>query len=619
MIRFHRKKAGLTLMAALILPAVVAGCRSAATYRQGADRVAGEIVQEKQMEALDRTEPFTIEPPSDTLRKRLLLGQNLPRTGPASLGSDNLEPIPHWPEEENAGQPGAAQGDEPPWLARDPMTLSLLESLQVGARNSRDYQTRKEEVFRTALDLDLERDEFRSTFAGLLEGLLGTERVGEGRVTGAEASAEGSITRRLKSGAELTGLIALDLVKLLTQDRSSSLGIFADATVSIPLLRGSGKHIVTEPLTQAERDMVYAIWEFERFKRSFAVRVASDYLNVLQTMQELENAEENYRGLIASTRRARRLADSGRLPEFEYDQSVQNELRSRNRWIVAGENYHRRLDSFKVLLGLPSDAGIELDREELQRLAEDYENILITGAVVERKETVPPADALIILREPSREEAGPLELEEDLAIGMALENRLDLMTAEGKVYDAQRKVVVAADALRAELTFLGSAAAGERRSIGSADLPNAELDLERGRASALLTLDLPLERTLERNLYRESYISLERAVRNLQELEDQVKLEVRNNLRDLMESRESVRIQVQAVELARRRVKSTDLFLQAGRAQIRDLLEAQEALLNTQNALASALVSYRVAELDLQRDIGLLEVDETGLWREYSP
>jgi hypothetical protein len=30
-------------------------------------------------------------------------------------------------------------------------------------------------------------------------------------------------------------------------------------------------------------------------------------------------------------------------------------------------------------------------------------------------------------------------------------------------------------------------------------------------------------------------------------------------------------------------------------------------------------VQYRVAELELQRDIGVLEVNERGLYREYSP
>ncbi len=64
---------------------------------------------------------------------------------------------------------------------------------------------------------------------------------------------------------------------------------------------------------------------------------------------------------------------------------------------------------------------------------------------------------------------------------------------------------------------------------------------------------------------------------------------------------------------------STELFLQAGRAQIRDLLEAQEALLSAQNAVTAQAVRYRIAELELQRDLDILEVSEEGLWNEYSP
>ena len=64
-------------------------------------------------------------------------------------------------------------------------------------------------------------------------------------------------------------------------------------------------------------------------------------------------------------------------------------------------------------------------------------------------------------------------------------------------------------------------------------------------------------------------------------------------------------------------MESTELFLKAGRAAIRDVLEAQEALVSAQDALTSALVNYRVAELELQRDMGVLVVNEEGLWREY--
>ena len=132
-------------------------------------------------------------------------------------------------------------------------------------------------------------------------------------------------------------------------------------------------------------------------------------------------------------------------------------------------------------------------------------------------------------------------------------------------------------------------------------------------------MDLPLERTAERNAYRNSLIALERATRNVQSLEDDIKLSIRNQLRTLLESRESVKIQAQSVVVAEKRVRSSQLFLEAGRIQIRDLLEAQDDLLAAQNSLTSAVVSYRIAELALQRDLGLLRVNEKGLWQEFSP
>ncbi len=178
-----------------------------------------------------------------------------------------------------------------------------------------------------------------------------------------------------------------------------------------------------------------------------------------------------------------------------------------------------------------------------------------------------------------------------------------------------RAVVVAADALRAELTLFGSASAGERSGINDP----GKLDFSEGIYTALLTLSLPLERTKERIAYRKSLIDLEQAVRNVQESEDEIKLAVRGKLRDMVRAREGLQIQALSVELAKKRVKSSDLFLQAGRIEIRDLLDSQEALLSAQNSFTSAIVDYRIAELELQRDIGLLEVNENGMWKEFDP
>ncbi len=503
-----------------------AGCQSPARHLQKANRSAAEIIAEKQLAALGHEEPFTIETAADRLRRRLLLGGQLPFTAAASLGSRHLEKIDHWPEDIDPKEITA-----PPWEGTTPLQLSLFEALQVAARNSRTYQSAKEEVFSTALALDLERNDFRSIFSGQLESELSTDKSSDPTISGSENSALGGAERLFKTGVALSAQIGLDLVKLLTLDRSSSLGLFADASISIPLLRASG------------------------------------YLGVLQQLDQVKNAEENYRRLINSSRRGRRLADAGRLPEIQLDQAIQEELRARERWVAANQAFSRRLDEFKISLGLPVDAVLSLDRGELERLTASAKEIL--GADKNESngpEDIPPADAPIVLAAPGQGRPGPYEMEERSAIVLALGNRLDLRIALAEVSDAQRGVVVTADNLRAELTLLGSAAAGEVRSLASADLPDAKLRPDEGRYAALLSLDLPWERTAERIAFRQAIIDVEAAVRSLQAQEDEVKLEIRNDLRDLVEAREGIRIQAQAVTLAERRVKSTGLFLQAGRA-----------------------------------------------------
>jgi len=619
----------LTVTLAAALAGSMAGC-GAGDYRCKADRAVYDIVARKQAEALGRTESFTIETPADTLRRRLLLDQHLPYGASASLSTGDIEPIRQWPDDDYLEKQAVTDELVDRFAAEQPLRLTLTDALQIAAHQSREYQTRKEGVFLTALQLDLERDGFRRTWAGVLEGLYRAELEREvalddqghtdrQTVGGLEYGGIGELSQRFKNGLTFTGQIGLDLVSLLTQERLFSRGIFADVTMTMPLMRGSGKFVVTEPLTQAERDVVYVIFEFERFKRQFAVDVASEYLSVLRQLDTIQNAEDNYRRLIASTRRARRLADAGELSEVQVDQSRQDELRARNQWVSAQQSYQRQLDSFKLTLGLPTDARLELDRRELEELTTALKDLFSGEDLAETEEETPAADAPVTLTEPGRGQPGQYELHAAQALVLALDHRLDLRVAVGRVHDAQRTVAVAADQLRADITLLGSGSAGERRTLSSAGADDAILRPDEGLYSALLTIDLPFERTAERNAYRTSLVWLEQAVRDVQALEDQIKLDIRNGLSRLLEARESILIQAEAVKVAERRVAMTDLLLEAGQTEMRDALEAQDALVNAQNALTAALVSYRVNELALQRDLGLLNVDERGLWREYVP
>jgi len=594
---------------------VLTGCRSPAEHRGKADEVAYDIIGKKQQEALGKTESFDVERPSDTLRRRLLEAQGLAYSGEASFGTDKLTAVAHWPEPAREYDVSLADEIVIPADPNQPLKISLIDALQIGAYNSPEYQSRKEGVFQSALNLDLRRNDFRNIFAAGSRSRSNINSSGDVTSSSIDHTGSADVGRLLANGLALSSAIALDLGNVLTGGGASSLGFSIDPSISMPLLRGAGRHIITENLTQAERNVVYDIWDFERYKHTFAVNIARQYYSVLRQVDSLANARANYESAVQSARWSRRRGDAGRISEIDVDQALQRELSARNGWISAQEQLKSSLDSFKMAIGLPVDALIELDLTDLDQLRAQADSIIDefkTSARDTNAETAPPADAPVEVVSASREGAGPLEIEPDLAVKLAFENRLDLRVANGDVYDAQRQVVVRADALRAGLSVSGGARFADDDFDGS-------VGMNRGAYNASMPLDLAIERTSERNGYRNSLITLERATRSVQSLEDNIKLAVRDELRNLMESRESLKIQAQSVVVAEKRVRSTQMFLEAGRRQIRDLLDAQDSLLSSRNQLTSAVVNYRIAELEIQRDLGILKVNERGLWEDFSP
>ena len=456
---------------------------------------------------------------------------------------------------------------------RPPLIISLAAALEIAVYNNREYQTEKERVYLVALALTGERNAFSAQFSSLLTAFY--ENTNDDEFL--SATSEVGVSRLLETGASIGINLSSEFLRFLTGDpRRTAASILAVSVVQ-PLWRGAGRQIVTEDLTQAERDVVYSIREFSRFKKAFAVSVASDYFRVLEQRVVVRNEQRNYRTLMRGRSRAEMLARAGRLPEFQVDQAKQDELRAKDRWILALEQYYRQLDRFKLTLGVPADAHVDLDDGDLDRMMGQG------------------------IRHP--------ELSRDRAVALALENRQDLKVTRGRVADARRKIAVAENNLYAQIDLVAEGRVPSRSKTRPFDFQP-----DRTEWLAGLEADLPLERTAERNAYRASLIGLDRANRDLSLKIDEIKLEVRNDWRSLLQARASYDIQKSSVDLARRRVESTSLFLQAGRADTRDVLESQSALVDAENALIRALTDHTVLRLELFRDIGLLSIGSHGMW-----
>jgi len=462
------------------------------------------------------------------------------------------------------------------------IVLSLENALCVAARNDRDYQTKKEGIFLSALDLDYQQFQFETTFSGMLLSALSGDFDGDSR---ADGGGKAGFSRQFENGATVVGKLAFDVAQLLNDDWHS-VGLAGDLTMTVPLLRGSGKAIVREPLTQAERDLVYSIRGFEEYRQTFSVAVATAYFRVLEIAQQVRNAEDNLERLTDNSRRAEMMFVAGRMQRIQVDQARTDLLNAEQSLIGKNRSYQSSIDAFKIQIGLPPEALVELDSVELDNLQMKMEELAS--------------------RTKSAVEMFPDEV---TSCRIALASRHDLYVARLRLEDMERTLRIAADALRADATLSAGVAADRRRSLGDRNFDGND------RWIADLNTDLPWNRRRERNVFKRQLIRCEQARRQLEEKEDTVRLEILNGLRDLVAARLSYETQLESVKVAQLRVKSNNLFMLSGRSSMRDVLEAADSLLSARNSLVSALIAWRVSDLELRRDMGVLEVDDTGLWK----
>jgi outer membrane protein TolC len=515
-----------------VLLLTAAACSTPEEYATAADREVYELLDARRSELFNDAAGFRVEPAADRLRVRLL-------EQPDAL----VEPV------------------------------SLVECLEIAADNNRDYQQRKERLYRAALSLTLERWRFSTNFT--LDGSVGIDGVGDDAAT-ASADADLGMSRLLGTGANIVGSIGASLFRVIsTGDGWDAL---SDLTLSVtqPLLRGAAREVVMEPLTQSERDLIYEVRNYERFRRTFAVDVANDYYAILVTLDQIANEEANLIGvrLIEALSNAR--TDAGRLSPIQRDQARQDVLTSETSLLQLQARFGQQLDSFKLSLGLPPEAGLLLDPSELVNLRD------LDGTDIELLDS------------------------DDLTVG-ALARRLDYINTAEAVIDAERRARIAADALRAGLDI--------EATIGSTSEEGHPISYRSGVTPWSLGIgwDLPIDNLPDRNAYRSALLDLQSAMRTEENSRDTVLSGLRDDLRQATNARERHEVQLTAVLLAERRVQSTQLNFDAGRVETRDLLDARRSLLSAQNSATSALRDFAISRLRLYNDLELLEVSPEGI------
>ncbi len=456
--------------------------------------------------------------------------------------------------------------------------VSLEKALEIAVKNSRNYQTFKETLYMEALSLALARHKFTPIFHGNVKS---TVHDGVDRLTDTpKVSGSGNVGSEilLRSGARIVTDFTSDFTRFILGNPSMSTGSRLAGTLTQPLLRGGGYKATMENLTQAERNLLYALRDFVQFRRDYIVTVATDYYGVLRNRDTVRNTWQSYQSFKKSADRVRAFIDVEQGAIADLGRLEQNRLLNEANLISAIRSYKQNLDRFKISLGLPTDVRIVLDDRELQKLT------IVTNAI-------------------SAEDA----------VRVALVSRLDFHTTRDQFEDAGRKVALAVKGLLPDLDLVLEASVPRRAGSG---LP--EVDFNQANWGGSLNLNLPLDRKAERNTYRSALITCERARRSLELAVDNIKFDIYNSWRQLDEAKRTYDSSVIGVKLAQERVAEQDLREELGSGDSEKKSSAQDSLTASLNQRTSALVAYTLALLALWRAMGILNIKDNGQWEEVN-
>lgn len=452
-------------------------------------------------------------------------------------------------------------------VAQDSLLVDLDGALQLAFEHNRELLDRRESLASSGLSLASAQFAVGPQWAATL-GYRWAD--GENANESNTGSIDASVSQLLPTGGTLTLRSGLDASwPELNRERSYDTDVAVE--LSQPLLRGFGYEVSHESLTRAERELVYALRDFELFRQRLSIDIVGAYYDLVSQRQTLNNQEENLLQARFDRKKAEALLQVDRNNDEQVFRARRREVQAEADLINARAAYQRALDNLKIQLGLPIETWLDI------------------------VPNTPPFE--------------PLAVDADQAVELAREFRLDIRTAAGRIVDAERGLRIAENSLQPDIDLSLS------YGLSGSDHDFLGAEPEDWSLSAGLDIGLPLQRTDERIALKRAVFALQQARRNLELELDRLDFAVRDQLRRLSSTEQQVALQVELIAHELRAVTVTEIRYASGDLDNRDLLEARQGLIDAENRLIDLKASHVSQRLDLLRILGLLIVDEEGQFR----
>ncbi|MEP0846244.1 MAG: TolC family protein [Phycisphaerae bacterium] len=463
--------------------------------------------------------------------------------------------------------------------------FTLTDALAYAQQRQRDYLNAREDLYLAALALTLERHLWTPQFAATLREVYGNF----GEVTNFDQAtrfvSDLSVAQRLPYGGQFTAGAVSTLIRDVKRTITASEGSQTRLELEIPFLRGAG-HVAREDLIQLERDLTYAVRDYERFRRRQLVGVARSYFDLLRSKQAVLDGETSLRNAFNDFERTEALTAAEQATPLDVGRAEQRLLSESNRLAQLREGFRADVDQFKILIGMPVEEQIGL---------EDLENIESIEQAIE-------AGQYPLLRRPVA--AGDIAL----ALRTAEQLRLDIQNLRDQIDDAKRGVALARNALLPELNLNSSLVFDtdpEHYKLGGFESARATW-----RSELILAMN---DRFRERNQFRAALIDVRRAQRFCEEQLERVRAEVLAAVNQIRLQEQLVEIQRRNLSVAQKQSEFAQIQFEEGLIDNRDKVEADDAFVRAQNDLNLAKTSRWSALLNFRLATDTLRVDESGV------
>ncbi len=356
----------------LAIPSLHLTACSRSKYRAAADRQSVQLISSRNTDYRWSLPSRPVEPAPDS---RMSIPANLdcapkppddPAAKPLMYSPDGHKNEKYWKK-----IPDAQSIESPRWLDSLPrqadgsVRLDQQTAIDLALLHSRDYQSQYEAVYLTALSLTGNEFEFQTQWNGGASAQYTATGKDLGNNKLLQVSDRLGFNRNLAGGGQLATNVLNSFFWDFGNNSLGSNGLLV-TTFTQPLLRGAYRHVRLENLTQSERDLLYQVRSFARFRRQMYADVSAGYLNLLTQKQSIRNAQSNIESLKTNLVEHQEMQNLKMVSQIQVDQIFQEYQNGRLTLLAAEQDLIAAEDAFKFQLGLPPYVPFGIDERMLQ-------------------------------------------------------------------------------------------------------------------------------------------------------------------------------------------------------------------------------------------------------------